>query len=119
MRADSTTKQIPSFFDADVHISLHLLYCCGIDQRSDVGSRPSSIAELQCSYPIDKLTEGYYLLVESAADPADIRELDRVLSLADEVIRFKTVVLPEKLAKQPAAAPEAVSPVEAPSAEAV
>jgi len=71
------------------------------------------------AYPIDKLTEGYYLLGECAADPADIRELDRVLSLADEVIRFKTVVLPEKLAKQPAAAPEAVSPVEAPSAEAV
>ena len=70
------------------------------------------------AYPIDKLTEGYYLLVECLADPADIRELDRVLSLADEVIRFKTVVLPEKRAKVPAvvtpAVPEAVSPGPAP-----
>src|SRR5207244_3196180 len=30
------------------------------------------------AYPIDKLTEGYYLLVECVADPADIKELDRV-----------------------------------------
>jgi len=70
------------------------------------------------AYPIDKLTEGYYLLVECAADPADIKELDRVLSLADEVIRFKTVVLPEKRVKAPAvatpAAPEAVSAGPAP-----
>ncbi|HYV02483.1 MAG TPA: hypothetical protein VEM93_09170, partial [Actinomycetota bacterium] len=56
--------------------------------------------------------------VECLADPADIRELERVLSLADEVIRFKTVVLPEKRVKAPAvatpAAPEAVSAGPAP-----
>ena len=44
------------------------------------------------SYEIGRQTEGFYLVVEAAADPASIKELDRVLSLADEVIRFKVVV---------------------------
>ena len=35
---------------------------------------------------------GFYLVLECQADPAAIKELDRVLSLADEVIRFKVVV---------------------------
>lgn len=44
------------------------------------------------SYEIQRQTEGVYLVVECQADPATIKELDRVLSLADEVIRFKVVV---------------------------
>jgi small subunit ribosomal protein S6 len=44
------------------------------------------------SYEIQRQTEGLYLLVECQADPAAIKELDRVLGLADEVIRFKVVV---------------------------
>ena len=44
------------------------------------------------SYEIGRQNEGFYLVVEAAADPASIKELDRVLSLADEVIRFKVVV---------------------------
>ena len=44
------------------------------------------------SYEIGRQTEGVYLLVECEADPPSIKELDRVLSLADEVVRFKVVV---------------------------
>ena len=44
------------------------------------------------AYEIDKQQEGYYLLVEFTAEPEALRELDRVLSLADEVVRFKVVV---------------------------
>src|SRR6266542_2510427 len=44
------------------------------------------------AYEIRRQTEGLYLLVECQADPAAIKELDRVLGLADEVIRFKVVV---------------------------
>jgi small subunit ribosomal protein S6 len=50
------------------------------------------------SYEIDRATEGYYLVVEFTADPADVRELERVLTLADEVVRFKVMLLPEKKA---------------------
>ena len=44
------------------------------------------------AYEIDKQTEGYYVVVAFKADPAVLAELDRGLSLADEVVRFKVVV---------------------------
>jgi small subunit ribosomal protein S6 len=44
------------------------------------------------AFEIQRLTEGLYLIVEFTADPSAIRELERVLTLADEVIRFKVVV---------------------------
>jgi small subunit ribosomal protein S6 len=43
------------------------------------------------TYEINRQSEGFYLVVECMADPAAIKELDRVLALADEVIRFKVV----------------------------
>src|SRR6266540_2074827 len=44
------------------------------------------------AYEIVKQTEGFYLVVECQAEPESIKELDRVLALVDEVVRFKTVV---------------------------
>ncbi len=44
------------------------------------------------AYEIKRNTEGFYLVVECTADPAAMKELDRVLALADEVVRFKVVV---------------------------
>jgi small subunit ribosomal protein S6 len=44
------------------------------------------------AYEIDKQTEGYYVVVAFKADPTVLAELDRTLSLADEVVRFKVVV---------------------------
>jgi small subunit ribosomal protein S6 len=44
------------------------------------------------AYEIEHHTEAYYMVVQCDADPASIRELERVLALADEVIRFKAVV---------------------------
>jgi small subunit ribosomal protein S6 len=46
------------------------------------------------AHEIEKRTEGYYVVVQGTGDPASIRELDRVLHLADEVIRFKVIALP-------------------------
>jgi len=43
------------------------------------------------AYEIDKQSEGYYVVVEFSADPAAIAELDRTLSLADEIVRFKVI----------------------------
>jgi small subunit ribosomal protein S6 len=48
------------------------------------------------AYPIAKITEGFYLVSEFSADPTILKELDRVLSLADDVIRFKVVVRPDE-----------------------
>ena len=44
------------------------------------------------AFEIDKQSEGFYVVAEMNADPASIKELDRVLSLADDVVRFKVVV---------------------------
>src|SRR5689334_24830684 len=44
------------------------------------------------AYPIDKATEGFYVVSEFSAEPGILKELDRVLSLVDDVIRFKVVV---------------------------
>jgi len=43
------------------------------------------------AYEIAHQAEGYYLVAELEAEPAALTELDRVLHLADEVIRFKVV----------------------------
>jgi small subunit ribosomal protein S6 len=64
------------------------------------------------AYEIDRRTEGYYVLVTFAAEPAAQDELDRTLNLADEVLRYKTTVLPRRpAARKPsdrkAAEPEA------------
>ena len=41
------------------------------------------------SYEIDHMNEGYYSVVEFQGEPALVDEMDRVLSLADEVVRHK------------------------------
>jgi small subunit ribosomal protein S6 len=43
------------------------------------------------AYEIDKRTEGYYLVVQFTAEPTVVSELERVLSLADGVVRAKVV----------------------------
>jgi small subunit ribosomal protein S6 len=62
------------------------------------------------AYEIDRRTEGYYVVVTFAAEPSAQGELDRVLNLADEVVRYKTVVLPRRprpeRGQQPEPAPE-------------
>ena len=43
------------------------------------------------AYELNKKTEGQYFVVAFEAEPPALAELDRVLSLADEVMRFKVV----------------------------
>lgn len=39
------------------------------------------------AYLIDDLAEGYYVLVDFSAEPAAVKELDRVMKITDEVMR--------------------------------
>jgi len=41
------------------------------------------------AYQIDHMNEGYYSVVEFQSEPELVDELDRVLSLTDEVVRHK------------------------------
>ncbi len=43
------------------------------------------------AYEIDHKTEGVYLIVSFRAESEAVGELERVLSLADDVVRFKVV----------------------------
>jgi small subunit ribosomal protein S6 len=43
------------------------------------------------AYPIDDLAEGYYVLVEFSAEPAAVKELDRVMKITDEVMRHMII----------------------------
>lgn len=50
------------------------------------------------AYELDHRWEGYYVLLHTNAEPEAVSGLDRLLSLADEVIRHKVIRLPEKVA---------------------
>jgi small subunit ribosomal protein S6 len=43
------------------------------------------------AYEINKMRDGIYVLVHFNAEPAVVAELDRVLKISDEVIRFLIV----------------------------
>lgn len=71
------------------------------------------------AYELKHRLEGYYVLVEANAEPAAVAELDRVLSLADEVVRHKVIRLPDGVAgRGPRPAPAAPEVEAAPAATA-
>ena len=71
------------------------------------------------AYELKHRLEGYYVLVEANAEPAAVAELDRVLSLADEVVRHKVIRLPDCVAgRGPRPAPAAPEVEAAPAAPA-
>ncbi len=63
-----------------------------------LGERGGEIAKVdrwgkrRLAYPIDHHTEGYYMVVSIQSEPEAMKELDRVVALLDEVVRFKVVV---------------------------
>jgi small subunit ribosomal protein S6 len=57
------------------------------------------------AFEIARQNEGYYVVARFTAEPAVQPELERVLRLADEVIRFKVMFPPEKKHKKAEASP--------------
>lgn len=55
------------------------------------------------AYEIGHRTEGYYVVLQARAEPDVLDELDRALSLADEVVRHKILRIPEEAYGPPAA----------------
>ncbi len=54
----------------------------------------------ELAYPIRKLGRGYYVLAEYAATAEIVRELERTLKIADEVLRFISVAVVTTTAKE-------------------
>ncbi len=59
------------------------------------------------AYEVNHRNEGYYALIETTAEPTTMAELDRMLHLADEVVRHKVIRLPDKVAGRAARPPAA------------
>lgn len=43
------------------------------------------------AYEIDDFSEGYYVVVNLTAEPAVVRELERIFKISDDVIRYLIV----------------------------
>ena len=67
------------------------------------------------AYPINYVTEGYYVLVSYKSEPSFPLELERVLGITEGVLRYMTTTKIEKVAK----AEEVVEAPEATADEAV
>ena len=50
------------------------------------------------AYELKHQSEGYYVVIEATAEPSAMEDLDRMLHLADEVVRHKIIRLPDKIA---------------------
>ncbi|MDX2171366.1 MAG: 30S ribosomal protein S6 [Deltaproteobacteria bacterium] len=57
----------------------------------------------ELAYPIRKLHRGYYVLAEYSSSADVVRELERTLKIADEILRFVSVVAVEAKAKEASA----------------
>ena len=76
------------------------------------------------AYRVQKRTEGFYVLLQFAAKPETVKELERRLRVSDLVMKFITVRIDEKLkkiekrkkAREKRAARKPAPPVAAPSA---
>jgi small subunit ribosomal protein S6 len=67
------------------------------------------------AYPVKHRNEGYYVVIEANGEPAALKDLDRQLGLADDVLRHKVVRLPDRAAgrSRPAASSESTPAVAA------
>jgi small subunit ribosomal protein S6 len=61
------------------------------------------------AYELKNRWEGYYALVEIDAEPVVVAELDRVLSITDEILRYKILRTPEASSKKSAVSNGAAS----------
>jgi small subunit ribosomal protein S6 len=48
------------------------------------------------AYEVNHKREGYYVVVEFTGEPQTVAALDRMLGLADDVVRHKVVRMPDK-----------------------
>ena len=55
------------------------------------------------AYEVNHKREGYYVIVSFQSETTGLEALDRMLGLADEVLRHKLIRIPDKVAAQRAA----------------
>ena len=89
-------------FDAEAEdTAVNAVLTKALDVVKTNGGAPGAVdrwGKRAFAYEMRKKREGYYVVAEFAAEPAASAELDRFLTLADEVLRHKIVRLPDKVA---------------------
>ena len=70
------------------------------------------------AYPINYVTEGYYVLVSFKSEPSFPLELERVFGITEGILRYMTTTKVEKAAKAEPVAEAAEAAVEAETTEA-
>ena len=55
-------------------------------------TKVEEIGKKRLAYPIMKMNEGYYVLIEFTSDPQFPKELGRIFNITDEVIRSLVTV---------------------------
>ena len=48
------------------------------------------------AYELKHRTEGYYVIIEATGEPAVLAEVDRMLSLSDDVVRHRVIRQPDR-----------------------
>ncbi|HET7487896.1 MAG TPA: 30S ribosomal protein S6 [Acidimicrobiales bacterium] len=88
-----------------------------IDQATGIiasrGGNPGRVdrwGKRRFAYELNHRWEGYYVLIEAAAEPAAMAEVSRMLTLSDAVIRHKVIRLPVAATRARPAAATAPSP---------
>ena len=61
---------------------------CNIEKVDRWGKR-------HLAYPVKKQADGYYVLINFAAEPATIKEIDRVMKIRDEILKHLIVKIDE------------------------
>jgi small subunit ribosomal protein S6 len=80
----------PDLAEDDVEARIGELESHLSGQGASVGER-DLWGKRRFAYEIDHLSEGYYSVITFQAEAAAVDSLDRMLSLADEVLRHKIV----------------------------
>jgi len=74
------------------------------DEIANVGGslhgKPDWWGKRQFAYPINKKEAGFYLVIECLATGGALDELERQLRLADDIVRFKLIRLPDDEAER-------------------
>jgi small subunit ribosomal protein S6 len=81
-----------------------------VDLIKTHGGNPGAIdrwGKRQFAYEVKDAKEGYYVVIGFGGVNETVSEVDRMLGLADEVIRHKVIRLPERVASAATAAESA------------
>lgn len=98
--------EIVMIFDADLDAeAIRAAVDRTVEHIRTGGGEPGTVehwGKRRFAYEMKHRWEGYYVVVAARAEPATVDELDRSLSLSDDVLRHRVVRLPENIHRRTA-----------------